>query len=443
MVWSRRATVVAAFVLAPVLLLGAGIALYDRTDDQAPIAAAPATVGELAGSLGATDLGTTISALQVRLQGLPEDYGSWSALGFAYIAQARATADPSYYPKAEQAFALVLDERPDDADALTGRAALANARHDFAAGRDLAQRAVELNAYDATAKGVLADALLELGEYDAALVTLQEMVDLEPGVAAFTRISYSYELRGNLDGARFALDRALEVAQTPPDISFVLFQLGELAFNEGSYEQAASNYADGLARDATNVPLLAGQAKVAAALGDIDTALRTYDTVVQRLPQPIYLVEYGELLDSVGRPNDAQEQYDVADAATLLFSAAGVQPDIETALYDADHGRPEQALATAQAQYADRKSVQVYDAMAWALHASGRDEEALEHALAAARLGTRNALWEYHRGMIQLSLGNTDDARASLVAALETSPEFSPLHAPLARDAVRTLDSAA
>ena len=55
--------------------------------------------------------------------------------------------------------------------------------------------------------GIMVDALTELGRYPEALTTLQRMVDLNPGVASFTRISDSYELRGDTVGAKEALDR--------------------------------------------------------------------------------------------------------------------------------------------------------------------------------------------------------------------------------------------
>lgn len=80
--------------------------------------------------------------------------------------------------------------------------------------------------------------------------------------------------------------------------------------------------------------------------------------------------------------------------------------------------------------------MQVEDALAWALHVNGRHEEAIEHADAAARLGTRNALWDYHRGMILLSLGKIDEGRAALEQALQTNKGFSPRHAPVAAEAL-------
>ena len=437
----RGVALLVAVLLAPILFLVGGAFVLSGGSRDAPPAPARPAPGVAEVDAGA-DPAAGIRALQDRLRRLPDDDAAWAALGFAYVSQARRTADPSYYDLADQALARSLQVRPEgNADALTGQAALANARHDFAIGRDLAEQAVAIDPYDSTAKGVLSDAQLELGEYDAALATLDAMLALAPGVPSFTRASYAYELRGDIEGARSALDRALGIASAPGDTSFVLLYLGELAFNAGDVETASTHYAEGLRRDPSQVALLAGRAKVSVARGDVEAALTDYAEVVQRLPQPTYLVEYGDLLQSLGRTGEAAEQYAVADAVQALFAASGAVPDVETVLYDADHGRAAQALAAAQAQYETRRSVHVQDALAWALHAAGRDAEALEHAVAAQRLGTRNALWDYHRGMIQKELGLIEDARASLMQALDTNPGFSPLHAPIAEAALRSLGS--
>lgn len=436
---NRRATLVAAALLAPVLLLGAGVVL----GRDVPETAATSTSGDVPDTAAldsGADLSGSIDALQRRLQRLPEDESAWSALGFAYVAQARRTADPSFYGKAEQALARSLELEPEaNADALAGQAALANARHDFAGGRDLATAAVEADAYDSTARGVLADAQIELGDMEAALTTLDAMLALKPGVPSFTRVAYTYEVRGDVENARYSLERALDVSSNAGDASFVLLQLGDLAFSQGDLEAADEAYAEGLRRDPDQVALLASVARTRAAQGRTTEATEQWAEVVERLPQPSYLVEYGELLDSLGRSEEAAQQYAVADTAARLYEASGSVQDVEMVLYQADHGRPAQALESAQLQYDSRRSAHVLDAMAWALHVNGRDTEALDLSLRAQQLGTRNALWAYHRGMIQLSLGRREDARASLEEALATNPGFSTLHAPLARAALDEL----
>lgn len=437
----RLLSVVAALVVAPLLFLGSGILVREApAGEPAPSGAgAPGTAAALANS---GDIAAIVTGLQDRLRRLPEDWQAWAALGSAYVEQARISADPSAYPKAEEAFARSLEIHPElNADALTGQAQLASARHDFAEARELALQAAEINPYGSIIQGVLADALIELGDYDEAFTALQRMVDLRPGIPSYTRISYSYELRGDDEGATYALEEALAVASTPAGAAYPLHQLGELAFNNGNLEEAAARFAEGLAREPSYLPLLAGQAKVKAAQGDIDGALVDYATVVQRLPQPQYVIEYADLLASLGRQDEAQAQYAVADAAQRLFEAAGVRVDLELSLYDADHGRPVEALEAAEAEWELRRSVHVEDAYAWALHVNGRSEEALEHAYAAQELGTRSALFAFHRGMIEKELGMDEKARASLTEALEINPYFSVLHAPTARAALDELAS--
>ena len=265
------------------------------------------------------------------------------------------------------------------------------------------------------------------------------MVDLRPGVPSFTRVSYLFELRGDTEEARTLLERALGLAVAPADQAFCLYHLGRLAAGEGDHAAALDRYDEGLALVPDDVELLSGRATSLAALGRDEQAADTWADVVERRPQPVYLVEHAELLQSLGRAEEAQDQLDVAAAVRALYDEAGVVPDVEVALHEADHGDPARALAVAEANAATRRSVQVEDALAWALHANGRDAEALVHAEAAAAQGTRTALWDYHRGMIQLELGMVEEAEASLELALATDPGFSRLHAPLAREALAAL----
>ncbi|MEU4745401.1 hypothetical protein AB0G02_33745, partial [Actinosynnema sp. NPDC023658] len=53
-----------------------------------------------------------------------------------------------------------------------------------------------------------------------------------------------------------------------------------------------------------------------------------------------------------------------------------------------------------------RQHVLVADALAWALHLNGRDEEALTFADRAASTGWHNAVFLYHRGVILAGLGH-------------------------------------
>ncbi|SEM14641.1 Tetratricopeptide repeat-containing protein [Blastococcus sp. DSM 46786] len=420
---------------AGVLLLMVSAAVAGRADSPEP----GPSIGAVA-TAAPDPLAAAVSNAEQRLDDVPGDWRTWAELGAVYVEQARVTADPSYYARAEDALDRSLELRPEGNDgALTGLGALANARHDFAAAADLADRALAVNPYSATAWGVLTDARTQLGNYDGAGAALSRMLELRPGVASFTRASYDAELRGDTGTAVAALEQALELAATPADEAFCRTYLGGLAWADGDVDEASRHYAAGAEAAPGNPPVLLGQARVAAARGEVEEATRKYRQVVQAQPLPEHLVEFGEFLLAVGEGDEAAEQFAVLATVWKLFEVNGVADDLEVALFEADHGDPVAAVAAAEAEFARRQSIDAHDALGWALHRAGRDVEALEHARAATALGGEDARFLYHRGAIEAALGRVDEARATLTAALDRNPYFSPLHAPRAEQLLTAL----
>ena len=90
------------------------------------------------------------------------------------------------------------------------------------------------------------------------------------------------------------------------------------------------------------------------------------------------------------------------------------------------------ALDRARLARADRPSIDGDDVLGWALARNGRCHEALRYSRHALRLGTRDALKFFHRGMIERCLGHDRAARAWLRQALELNPHFSLLWSPVA-----------
>ena len=382
----------------------------------------------------------SIADLQQQLEERPEDAAKWAQLGVAYVEQARVSADPSYYSKAEGALEKSLRLRPEgNDDALTASGALANARHEFEEAADFARRAQEINPGDATSWGVLADALIQLGDYDEATAAAQKMLDLRPGLASYSRASYDLELHGEHERAVSAMELALEGAYSPADTAFCRYYLGQLAFNVGDLDEAREQFERGLVAVPDDPILLLGRARVYAARGEAEQAVATFERVVGARPLPDYLIEYGFYLDSLGRSADADEQFATVDAVQQLFEANGVRDDLTSAYVAAERGKPADAVTFARAEWKQRQNIDSADALGWALHRDGQDEEALKYATQATALGGDNALFLYHRGMIEQALGMDDEARASLDTALGTNPYFSPLQAPFAQKALDEL----
>ena len=382
-----------------------------------------------------------IARLQETLRREPANDASWAELGQAYLQQARLTADPSYYGKAAAALATSLRLRPHgNVEALVGEATLAAGQHEFARALRLADQAISLNSYGASAYAVRADALTELGRYPEARQAVQKLLNLRPGVDSFARASYQYELRGQTEQARFAMQRAADETQVPADKAFALHYLGELAFNAGETTTALQQDDAALVVDPSYVPSIAGRARSLAASGDRPGALAAYREAVQRQPQPTYVIALAELLEADGQQAAAATQYAVVRATEQLFAAQGANVDLELALFEADHGTADTALRYATSAYAARPAaVLVQDAYAWALHRVGRDAEALPIARRSLAGGLPSAVLRYHLGAIEAALGDRAGARRDLAAALTLCPHFHPLQAPAARRLLASL----
>jgi tetratricopeptide (TPR) repeat protein len=434
---NRTGRMVAALALAVTIFVAGGIGVLRHPSDAHP-APAPATAADPAAlSLAPGSPEQAIATLQQRLRDLPGDWNAANGLGLAYVQEARVTADPSYYPKAEAVLESSLQTHPDDnPGAYVGLAALAAARHDFEGALRDGERAKRLDPYNGAVYGVIGDALVELGRYDAASAAFQKMVDTSPGLSSYARVSYLRELHGDIHGAVLAMQAARDVAGTPQDTAWAAYQLGELAWNTGNVAEAASRYHEASQLDPTWVPPDAGLAKVAWARGHAADAIARYRDVVTRYPLPEYVVALGDLLWTTGDRAGARQEYGLAHAEAALFRANGVNVDLELALFDADHGEPGPALRAASAEWARRHSIHVADAYAWALHAAGRDADALRYEHRALELGTRSALFRYHLGMIELALGRDAVGRNDLRAALGINPHFAILGVPAARSAL-------
>jgi tetratricopeptide (TPR) repeat protein len=406
----------------------------------APVASSPGGISpEL---LANGDLDPSIRALQAHLRAQPRDHGSWATLGLAYVEQARTKGDPSRYPQAQRALDRSLRLRPDNDAALAGRAALAAARHDFTGALTYADLALKQNPYSERALSSRIDALVELGRYTEAAKAADLADSRRPGVPVFTRYAYVHELRGDVKTARRVLEQALGTATSRGDIAYVATALGQLAWNQGDYKTALDQYARALAADDSYLPALEGRARAQAAQGDTADAISAMEQVVDRYPLPQPLVELGELYEVRGKEGDpakARDQYALVDAWVALARANGVDADLDTALAAADRGDRKAALKAARAEWARRHTVHTADALAWALHVNGRDQEALPYARRATATGYRNAALPYHRGMIERATGHRDQARASLTAALRLNAGFSPLGAREARKALEAM----
>jgi tetratricopeptide (TPR) repeat protein len=393
----------------------------------------------LAANTGSRSIATTVEQLQARLRLNPRDARAYSLLGLAYEQRARETGDPTYYPKADGALHRALALRPGDLVAIGGLGSLALSRHRFREALSLGRRAVRISPTTALTYGIVGDALVELGRYQAAFGAFDTMAQLKPGLASYARISYGRELLGQTAGAIEAMQMAVDAATSEPEpTAWTHWQLGKLYWSAGRIQAAAREYRVSLAAFPGYVYALDALAQVQAARGRMAAAIALEQRAVNRMPLPQFVTQLGDLYRAEGKLALARRQYALVGVIHRLFVANGVKADLETALFDVDHGIGlAHALTLARRAHAERPSIDGDDVLAWALTRNGRCAEALGWSQHALRLGTLDALKLFHRGMIERCLGQRAVGDAFLRRALSLNPHFSILWAPVARRALR------
>ncbi|MFD3803210.1 tetratricopeptide repeat protein [Streptomyces sp. NPDC058611] len=442
--FTGRKTLVAAAV-AVVLIAGALLIRPARTGDDArppgPSERAASAVG-MGAPAAAVDLTALVADREKWVAAHPDDDASWSVLGAAYLEQARRTADTGWYPKAERALKRSLEVRPVEKgnfDAMTGMGTLANARRDFGTGKKWGELVRAQAPRRWTAYPVLVDAYSGLGDYKAAQAAADRLLELRTGLVAYTKASQVYRDRGWREDAVMAMEHAAGAAKAPAEKAYALYRLGELSWERGETAEALRQYEAALRTDPAQAQALGGRARALAGLGRGGEAVRDYRMALGRTPVPQLALELGELLDSLGREQEARVPYDMLRALAARDGSNGVDDDVVLGLYEADHGDPAAAVRRLSQEWSRHKSVQVADALGWALHKSGDDVAALEYAKKAAEPGLRSADFAYHRAMIERGLGDEAATRRHLQEAMRTNPRFSPLRVPAAKEALAAI----
>jgi tetratricopeptide (TPR) repeat protein len=427
----------AAGLTASALLLGG--ALRDSSSaTPAPLQAAAAG-SQLQTGFAAGDTAELIARLQTSLRANPYDVNSLDSLGLAYQQRAREIGDPAYYTKSDEALHRALRLAPRDLIATSGLGSLALSRHRFREALVLGRRARAISPTTARNYGVIGDALVELGRYREGFRAFDTMAGMRPDLSSYARISHARELLGDVPGAISAMKLALDAAAGQGEAeAWTHVQLGKIYFSVGKFAAAGAEDRRALQVFPEYAYALDALARVEAARGRYRSAIAFEQEAVNRIPLPQYVSELGDLYRVTGHERQARKQYALIGVIQRLLVANGVKTDLETALFNVDHGiRLPASLALAHLAQRERPSIDGDDVLAWALERTGHCGEALRYSRRATRLGTLDALKIFHRGMIERCLGNHAEAATWLRRALRLNPQFSLLWAPVARSYAR------
>ncbi|MEU6814794.1 tetratricopeptide repeat protein [Streptomyces sp. NPDC046860] len=397
------------------------------------------------------DLTNLITRQESAVRARPADARAWAVLGAAYVARARRTADAADLPRAERALGTSLKARATkNPEALAGMTALANTRRDFPSAKRYGEQALKLDPKRWSAYPPLIDAYNGLGDYTAARNTLDRLLALRTAPAdrpaVMARASAVYRDRGWREDAAAQLADAAAAAATPAEQAAYRAGAGQLAWERGEPAEALRQFTEALRLDPAEATAGVGRARALAAQGRTTDALTAYRTALAARPDARATLELAELYESLNRAQDAGTEYGLVRERAEKAAAGGVDEELVLGRLEADHGDPQEAVTRLRAEYERQPGIEVADALGWALHRAGLDEEALKFATTATDKakggGVRSALHAFHRGMIEIEVERYGSARRHLQDALLVNPAFSPLWAPEARAALRDLGDA-
>ena len=364
----------------------------------------------------------------------------YTRLASLYIKKARENGDFSLNSKAETAVDKALEISSDDATARKLKASLQLTFHRFDKALELGKELEKDFPNDTFVLGVLTDANVELGNYDAAFAYGQKMLDTKPNTASYARAAHLRSIDGNTEGAIELFKTAARSAD-PTDKetqSWCLVQLGDELWKYGKYPQAEKVYDEALINFPNYHLALAGKGKARASLGDFENAIRILTDANNRVPNIETTVLLGDIYTKIGDAEKAKQQYDLVEVIEQKIGVSNDQKRL--ALLWADQNiKLDEALEITRREHEMRKDIFTADALAWTLYKKGNFQEAKKASVEALKLKSNDARILYHAGMIEKQLGNKPEAANLLKKALETNPKFDLIQAEIAQKTLQEL----
>jgi tetratricopeptide (TPR) repeat protein len=371
-----------------------------------------------------------IAFYERRLSEDPHSALDMAQLAAAHLDEGRLTGDERAFVVAESLARRSLGERT----RRNGRsvALLVNAllaQHRFGEATTVARDLVQWDAETPAYRALLAEALMEVGDYEEAIGQLGVARSHRADLGIAPRFARWAELTGQPGEARRILRTAQDEAFERPDLTdeqkvWFSVRLADLELRYGRLRGAAQAIASGLAVAPADWRLLLVQARLEAARGKWNKVVQIADEVVAAVPSPDAFALLATAHRELGHVEAASA---FAQALEGVVRSQPSAPHRSWALALIDQGSAVGDVVTmAMADTLVRHDTYSLDLLAWALHNAGRSGEAAPLVRRAMRLGNAEPVLRYHAGMIEFATGDCATARQHLEFALQGGRALAP-----------------
>lgn len=383
----------------------------------------------------ATGLNRGIEFLETKLKNDPEDFTAANQLVDRLLRRLRWLGRLEDLRRADEVSTQSLKAITPELNpsGLAERIRVLSALHRFGEGADLARQLETLMPGKSLPPQLLGDALLELGDLDAAEHALAEA--LSRGQRSFTTQFSATRLawqRGDLDGTGKHLDAVVELSgeESAEVRTWALIQRGEYAFRRGRHDDAERDYLAALALAPKHWNAQEHLAELRGCQGRYEEAATLFHEAATATNRPELWQALGDLHLFNRKPEAAKLAHDTARSA---YRASLTRREVLyvhhlAAFFSDSEQDATRAVELAEQDLKLRKTAAAYDSLAWALYRRGDFSAAVATSEKALAGGIRDSHILYHAGTIRLSAGEVAEGQRLLRRAAETNPHFAGFH---------------
>jgi tetratricopeptide (TPR) repeat protein len=255
------------------------------------------------------------------------------------------------------------------------------------------------------------------GQYGEAEKAYEDALNTDPGYGlALGGLAESLVARGQTDRA-FA--RINEQVERQPGFCQLHLVRGEFCLTQGNWDCAEQSFQKAIEMNEYDVSGYVGLARLYSAMKRKDDALTEVESAQAKFPEflPTY-IQHAQLLEQREEFERAKEVYRQALQVNSNYVAAlnGL-----AWMYCEHNGPLDEALELAQrAKKQAPDDPHVNDTLAWIYYKQGLYPSAVGLLESAVASDPKNPIFDFHLGIVYLSLGKPDQARRTLQTALRS-----------------------
>jgi tetratricopeptide (TPR) repeat protein len=298
------------------------------------------------------------------------------------------------------------------------------------------QIASALDTTSAAAQERVGRVLSAEGKYADAEKAYETALAADPGYAlALSGLVDNFRAQGQPDRARARIDQQIE--RDPQGFQIQLIK-GQFCLNRGEWDCSEQSFKKAIELNSYDATAYMGLAGVYEATNRGDEAVQEYEAARTQFPD--FLPTYVQL----GRLHEARGEFD--QAKQTYQAALQIEPNYVPALnnlawLDCEHGGSlNEALELAQqAKRQQPDDPHVNDTLGWVYYKRGLYPSAVGLLESAVVKSPKEPGYQYHLGMVYLTLGKQEEGRKTLQAALRVG--LNPDDAKAARAALQKAGS--